>query len=269
MLTPQQQAMPQPVLSHLSTAMKRRLAFAYGALSYAVFLGVFLYMIGFVGNLVVPKSIDSGPSNAFVPALLVNTFLVFLFALQHTIMARWEFKKHWIKIIPRPLERSTFVLVTSVLLAVIFWQWRTLPGVVWEVDNPIARWVLQGFFWAGWVILLLSTYLINHFELFGLQQVYDHLRGRQHMPPTFKTPSLYKLVRHPMMTGMIIAFWATPRMTVGHLLFAGGMTAYILMGTHFEEKELVQYFGDTYREYQGRVPNRFLSFRPKKDCSHS
>ena len=264
MQTTQQQTMSPPMASRPWTATARWLAFAYGALSYAAFFGVFLYLIGFVGNLVVPKSLDSGPAYAFMPALLMNMFLIALFAIQHTIMARWQFKKHWIKIIPRPIERSTFVLVTSVLLAVIFWQWRTMPGVVWEVENAIGRSVLQGLFWAGWLIVLTSMYLINHFELFGLQQVYYNLRGQKHTPPKFRTPLLYKLVRHPMMTGMIIAFWATPRMTVSHLVFAAGMTAYIFMGTYLEEKDLVHHLGDDYRKYQEEVPDKFVSFRSKR-----
>jgi len=260
----QQETMHHHMASRQWTAMKRWLAFTYGALSYAAFFGVFLYMIGFVGNLVVPKSIDSGTAYPFMPALLVNTFLIALFAIQHTVMARWQFKKHWVKIIPRHIERSTFVLVTSVLLAIIFWQWRTMPGVVWEVENAIGRSVLYGLFWAGWLILLTSTYLINHFELFGLEQVYRNVRGQEYVPPKFKTPLLYKFVRHPMMTGILIAFWATPRMTVGHLVFAVGMTAYIAMGTYFEERDLVHHLGDSYREYQDRVPNKFLSFRPRR-----
>jgi protein-S-isoprenylcysteine O-methyltransferase Ste14 len=264
MQTTQQQTMSPPMASQSWTATKRWLALAYGALCYAAFFGVFLYLIGFVGNLVVPKSLDSGPAYAFMPALLVNLFLIALFAIQHTIMARWQFKRHWIKIVPRPIERSTFVLVTSVLLAVIFWQWRTMPGVVWEVENAIGRSVLQGLFWVGWLIVLTSTYLINHFELFGLEQVYRNLRGQKFIPPKFTTPLLYKLVRHPMMTGMIIAFWATPRMTVGHLVFAAGMTAYIFMGTYFEEKDLVHHLGDDYPRYQKEVPNKFVSFRSKR-----
>ncbi len=264
MQTTQQGTMTPPMASQTWATGKRWLVFTYGAVSYAAFFVVFLYLIGFVGNLVVPKSIDSGPASPFMPALLVNALLIVLFAVQHTVMARWGFKKHWIKIIPRPIERSTFVLVTSVLLAVIFWQWRTMPGVVWEVENAMGRSVLQGLFWAGWLILLVSTYLINHFELFGLEQVYRNLRGQEFTPPRFRTPFLYKFVRHPMMTGMIIAFWATPRMTVGHLVFAIGMTAYIIMGTWFEEKDLVHHFRDDYRKYQENVPNKFVSFRPKR-----
>ncbi len=234
--------------------MKRGLAFIYGLISYVLFLAVFLYAIGFVGNLFVPKTIDSGAQGAFWPSLLINVALLGLFAVQHSGMARPEFKRWWTKIVPKPIERSTYVLLSSLVLALLFWQWRPLTDVVWQVENATGQGILWGLYGLGWAIVLVSTFMISHVHLFGLQQVQEHLKGRQPSSPEFKTPGFYRYVRHPLMTGFLIAFWATPHMTVGHLLFAGATTGYILIALKLEERDLVRFFGDKYRTYRERVP---------------
>jgi protein-S-isoprenylcysteine O-methyltransferase Ste14 len=233
--------------------MSRILALAYGVASYVLFLAAFLYAVGFVGNLVVPKSIDSGPSDRLPAALLADTLLLLLFAVPHSIMARPAFKRWWTKFVPPPVERSTYVLVSSLLLGLLFWQWRPIPAVVWNVGHPAGRWLLHAVFWAGWAIVLVSTFLIDHFDLFGLRQVYLSASGREHTPPAFRTPGLYRYVRHPLMTGFLLAFWATPTMTAGHLLFAAATTGYILIALQLEERDLVGYHGDQYRAYRKQV----------------
>jgi protein-S-isoprenylcysteine O-methyltransferase Ste14 len=227
--------------------------FLYGLVCYLIFLVTFLYAIGFVGNLVVPKSIDSGPAVPLVEALLVNMLLLSLFAIQHSVMARQWFKRAWTKIIPPPIERSTYVLLASLVLLLLFWQWRPMPDVIWDVRNPTGRVVLQGLFWMGWGGVLFSTYLIDHFSLFGLRQVYLNLKSLPDEPTSFKTPALYKVVRHPLYLGFIIAFWSTPRMTLGHLLFAAVCTAYIVVAIQFEERDLMEFYGDHYRKYRTQV----------------
>lgn len=237
--------------------MGRKSAFVYGVMIYLVFQMMNVYSIGFLGNMVVPKSIDSGAEAPFAQALLINAFLLSLFALQHSIMARQTFKTWWTKVIPPPIERSTYVLFASLVMIFLFWQWRPMTSVVWNVENTIARVILLTLFWIGWLLVMLSTCMINHFDLFGLRQVYLYLRNEPYSEIGFKTPALYKYVRHPLMLGFLIWFWATPRMTVGHLVFAVASTVYILVALQFEERDLVRVYGDVYREYKRQVPMLF------------
>jgi methanethiol S-methyltransferase len=233
--------------------MGRLLAVLYGAVCYLIFFATFLYAIGFVGGLVVPKGIDEGAIDPLVNAVIIDLCLLTLFALQHSIMARPGFKALWTKVVPHAVERSTYVLLSSLVLVLLFWQWRPLTGTVWLVtgEGAIALWALYAI---GWAIVLLSTFMIGHFSLFGLDQVYRHLRALGDRPVGFGTPGLYKLIRHPIMAGFIIAFWATPNMTVGHLLFAVVTTAYILVALQFEERDLIAIFGERYRLYRKQVP---------------
>ena len=232
--------------------MARTLAFLYGAISYLIFFVTFLYAIGFVGNIIVPKSIDTGPSAAtFTRGLILNVILMSIFALQHSIMARPGFKRWWTRF--EPVERSTYVLLASLALILLFWQWRSMPDPIWTVTNEIGQYFLWALFFLGWGIVLLSTFLINHFDLFGLRQVYMYQRGEEYKDLGFRTPVLYRIVRHPIMIGFIIAFWATPRMTVGHLLFSAVTTTYILVAIQFEERDLASIHGQAYEEYRRQV----------------
>ncbi|HEV8487962.1 MAG TPA: NnrU family protein [Blastocatellia bacterium] len=233
--------------------MARVLAFVYGLISYLVFFFAFLYAIGFVGNIFVPKSIDSGNEGPFVQALLVDAVLLGIFAIQHSVMARQGFKRWWKQFIPEPIERSTYVLLASLILILLFWQWRPILSVVWNVNNPIGSLVLTLLFWAGWLLVLLSTFVINHFDLFGLRQVYLYLKGLPYTNLVFKKRLFYKFVRHPLLLGFMIAFWATPRMTLGHLVFAVATTAYMLIAIQLEERDMTEIHGDAYREYQREV----------------
>lgn len=235
--------------------MKRHLALAYGGLCYVLFLLVVLYAIGFVGDFLVPRTIDSGgATGAFWPSLGIDLALLGLFAVQHSGMARPAFKERWTRLVPREIERSTYVLATNLVFVLIFWFWRPLPATVWDVEAPWAGAVLWTLFGLGWAVVFGSTYLISHAHLFGLSQVFDHWSGRDLRHPGFRTPGLYRRVRHPIMFGFLVAFWATPTMTVGHLVFALATTGYIVVGVTLEEKDLVRFFGDRYRAYQEQVP---------------
>jgi len=229
------------------------IALFYGVAFYAVFFVTFLYAIGFVSGLMAPKTIDNGEVVPIAEALLVNLLLMSVFTIQHSVMARQQFKQWWTRFVPKSVERSTYVLFTSLALILLFWQWRPIRGVVWHIEDPQLAMAVTGLSFAGWLIVLTSTFLINHFELFGLHQVSNNPAGRPMPAPRFRTPLYYKFVRHPIYLGFIVAFWAAAAMTVGHLLFAAVTTAYIVVGILLEERDLVALFGDDYRRYKDRV----------------
>ncbi len=233
--------------------MGRPLSLAYGGFAYLVFFVVFLYAVGFVGDFLVPRTVDVGPEAALGTALLIDVGLLLLFAVQHSVMARDWFKQRWTEVVPEHVERSTYVLIASLVLALIFWQWRPIPETVWSVSGAGAT-VLWTVFGLGWVVVLVTTFLIDHFSLFGLRQVWAHFRGKPYEYPEFQETAFYQHVRHPLYFGFLLAFWAIPELTVGHLLFAGATTGYILLAIQFEEQDLLRYHGEQYAEYRERVP---------------
>jgi len=245
-------------------------AVIYGIVAYSFTLAALLYLIGFVGNLVVPKSIDSGMAGPLLQSVIVDTLLIGLFALQHSVMARQGFKRWWTRIVPPSVERSTYVLSASFALLFLYWQWQPIPALVWTVYNPTAAVVLDGIFWLGWVVLVASTFMLSHFQLFGLSQVFARLFGKQLSADKFRAPLLYRRVRHPIYLGVLLAVWATPAMTAGHLLFAVVITGYILIGIQLEEHDLIQQFGDQYRRYRQHaamlVPLPGREFADPKDA---
>jgi methanethiol S-methyltransferase len=255
----------QSTLGAQSTPMTigRLAAFIYGIIVYLLFLLTFLYAIGFVEGLVVPKTIDSGPAGPMPNALIVNLILMSIFAIQHSVMARPRFKQWWTRFVPPAIERSTYVLLASLALALLLWQWQPMPTIVWQVTEPHLAAALIALSLVGWLIVLTATFVINHFELFGLRQVATNLVGRSMPSPRFRTPLYYRFVRHPIYLGFIIAFWAAPIMTVGHFLFAAVTTAYIFVGIFLEERDLVGVFGDEYRRYRQQV-SMLLPWRKSK-----
>ena len=233
--------------------MSRFILLIYGCTAYLFFLATFLYAIGFVGDIPGLKTIDSGATSELWSAIPIDVLLLGLFAVQHSVMARRGFKRWWTKIVPPPAERSTFVLATSLVLALLIWQWRPILDPVWVVTDAWAVIALEAVFWTGWALLLVSTFLINHFELFGLRQVFARLLDRPVPETTFKTPGVYRYARHPIYLGFLLGFWATPTMSAGHLLFSIMTTGYILVGIFFEERDLIEQFGDRYRRYRAEV----------------
>jgi len=235
--------------------MGKTLAVLYGVVAYVVFLASFLYAIGFVGGFIVPKTIDGpGAGTEMLTSIIVDALLLGLFAIQHSVMARPAFKRAWTQIVPKSVERTTYVLLSSLILFLLYWQWRPIPDAVWSVTNDTGRMALWVIFWLGWLVVLLSTFMIDHFDLFGIHQVLLNFQGRPYTHPPFMTRGLYHLVRHPIMLGFIIAFWAIPTMSIGHLVFAIATTGYILIALQLEEKDLIDALGDAYRSYRERVP---------------
>jgi protein-S-isoprenylcysteine O-methyltransferase Ste14 len=233
--------------------LSRIAAFLYGVACYVVFLGTFLYTIGFIGNFAVQKAMDSGPQSSLLRALAINGALLTGFGLQHSVMAREWFKKAWTRIVPTPVERSTYVLFSSLALILMFWKWQPMGGAIWNVENGVGRLALYSVYALGWLTVLVTTFLIDHFDLFGLRQVWFYLLGRPYIAPGFRTPGPYQMVRHPLYVGWLIVFWAAPVMTSAHLFFALATTAYILVAIQFEERDLLRFHSE-YEEYRRCVP---------------
>src|ERR1700757_4796813 len=247
--------------------MKRYLIVGYGATAYLLFLAAFLYLVCFVANLFVPRTVDHGLTSPVGQAVLVNVLLLGAFGVQHSVMARPAFKTRWTRVVPSSIERSTYVLLSSAVLVLLYWQWRTMPAVIWDVRQPAGRLAFWALFWLGWAIALASTFMVSHFDLFGLRQVYLAWRGKPYTYLAFRIRWFYKLVRHPLMAGFLIAFWAAPTMTAGHLLFSIAMTGYILIAVQLEERNLVAALGDQYRHYRREVP--MLVPRPAKPSAET
>jgi protein-S-isoprenylcysteine O-methyltransferase Ste14 len=247
--------------------LKRILVFAYGSLSYLIFLATFLYAVCFIGNFGVASTLDGPSSGPLAISFAIDAGLLALFAVQHSVMARKWFKDWWTRIVPRAIERSTYVLCSSLALILLFWQWRPLGGVIWSVEDPMGRLVLRGLFAFGWGLVLASTFLINHFDLFGLRQVWLYLLDRPYNTLRFATPGPYRLVRHPLYVGWLFAFWMTPVMTLAHLLFSVATTSYILLAIRFEERDLVREHGSAYEEYRRAVPMLVPAVRSRRSAS--
>lgn len=244
--------------------MARAFFMGFALVAYAIFFATFLYLIAFVGNLPwVPLTVDRGPDAAVGTAVAVNLALIAIFGIQHSVMARQGFKRFWTRVVPQPAERSVYVLLASAALILLFTQWRPIDGTVWQVTQPLVAGILWALFALGWLIVLTSTFLINHFELFGLQQAWFNLRGRAAAAPQFRQPFFYKLVRHPLYSGFFLAFWATPHMSYGHVLLAGGMSLYMLIAIVYEERDLVALFGKDYEDYRASVGKLTPRFRSK------
>lgn len=242
-----------PITTIRRSVSGRVVAVLYGVLAYGLFLATILYAIGFVGDLWVPKSINSGPTHSLLATLNIDIALLALFAVQHSVMARPAFKRAWTRLVPMSVERSTYVVFASAALMLLFWQWQPIPTLVWTIDNEVGRVVLNLMFWGGWGLVFASTFLINHFELFGLRQVFARAMNRSIPRSSFRTPLFYRVVRHPLYLGFLLAFWSTPEMTAGHLVFAIGTTGYILLAIMLEERDLIDTFGEQYRRYRREV----------------
>jgi methanethiol S-methyltransferase len=240
--------------------MNRVLVLGYGVACYVLFLGVFLYTVGFVGGFLVPTRLTGPAISGLAQAIAVNAGLICIFAIQHSVMARPWFKQHVLRIMPQAMERSTYVLASSAALVLLFWQWRPMGDTLWSVQNPAFRTVIWGLFAAGWLTVLYTTFLINHFDLFGLRQVWLYFRDRDYTPLAFVTPGPYRYTRHPLYLGWMLAFWATPAMSVAQFIFAAGMTVYILVAIRYEERDLVRYHGTAYEQYRRRVPMLLVKF---------
>lgn len=244
--------------------MKRLLAFTYGTVSYVLFLASLLYAVAFLGNIGVAQTIDGAPRVPMGQALLINLLLLGIFAAQHSVMARPAFKRWWTQWVPQPVERSTYVWFSSAALLLLFHAWQPMGGLLWDVQNPLGRGLLYALFGGGWILVLVATFLINHFDLFGLRQVWLYLRGQEYRPVPFATPWLYRYVRHPLYAGWLFVFWAAPTMTVAHLVFAAATTTYILMAIQLEERDLVAAHGRAYADYRTRVPMLIPGMKQKE-----